>query len=302
MQVAFIIGSPRSGTTILENILNCHPAIAEWYEPYYLWNQYFSNFESDIWDSEQLTPEVKKRVRIEFKKFSKLAKKSIVLDKSPGHGFNLRIIQSIFPDAKWIHIIRDGRDVTLSIQKEWTRRKKMVEKKDFRRLMHVAKNMLQRQPFWKYRLMAIFYELKNNLSIRPTNYLNKSKWGGEVGWGPRFEAWQQFLQTHSELEFNAMQWVKSVEAVHQNWSILSEENKIEVSYEDLLINTYDTLADVLAMLNVEADQHFFDIIPKLKNKNFNKWKSEFSENQINTIKPILAPLIKKLGYDQLLDW
>jgi len=40
-ETAFIIGSPRSGTTILENILHCHPHIAELYEPYYLWENFF---------------------------------------------------------------------------------------------------------------------------------------------------------------------------------------------------------------------------------------------------------------------
>ena len=31
----------------MENILNCHPDIAEWYEPYYLWERHFST-EKDV--------------------------------------------------------------------------------------------------------------------------------------------------------------------------------------------------------------------------------------------------------------
>lgn len=302
MQVAFIIGSPRSGTTILENILNCHFDIAEWYEPYYLWGKYFSNVENDIWSPANLTSEVKKRIRCEFKTFSRRTKNEIVLDKSPSHVFNINIIQAVFPDAKWIHIIRDGRDVTLSIRKEWHRRKEMVLKKDFRKLFQVAKKMLERQPFWKYKLMAIHYEIKSNLTVRPTKYLNKSKWNGKVGWGPRFDGWQTFLQTHSELEFNAMQWVKSLEAAQQAWNRLSDNNKIEIRYEDLLINTHATLTKVLKTLNIAADQKFFEIIPKLMHTNFNKWETEFSSKEIDEIRPILAPLVEKLGYTQSCDW
>jgi hypothetical protein len=302
MQAAFIIGSPRSGTTILENILHCHPEIAEWYEPYYLWGQYFSNVENDIWNPADLTSEVKKRIRREFKTFSRRTKKEIVLDKSPSHVFNINIIQAVFPDAKWIHIIRDGRDVTLSIRKEWHRRKEMVLKKDFRKLFQVAKKMLERQPFWKYKLMAIHYEIKSNLTVRPTKYLNKSKWNGKVGWGPRFDKWQQFLQTHSELEFNAMQWVKSVEAAHRIWSILPEKNKIEIRYEDLLNNTHSTLSDIFAILNIKPDHNFFAKIPQLNRKNFNKWESGFSDGELKKIKPILGPLIEKLSYAASRDW
>jgi hypothetical protein len=302
MKVAFIIGSPRSGTTILENILNGHPDIAEWYEPYYLWGNYFSNIENDIWPHEQLTSIAKKRIRREFETFSRRSNKLIVLDKSPAHVFNIEIIQSIFPDAKWIHILRDGRDVTLSIHKEWVRRKEIVVNKDFGRLFRVAREMLHRQPFWKYRLMAILYEFKTSLSIRPSDYLNKSKWQGQIGWGPRFANWYQFLQTHSELEFNAMQWVRSVEFAHQGWSMLDDHHKIELRYEDLLNHTEETLTNILATLDVKAEPDFFKQMPALKHGNFNKWKQEFSVDQINAIKPILAPLIEKFGYARDRDW
>lgn len=302
MKVAFINGSPRSGTTILENILNGHPDIAEWYEPYYLWGKYFSSVENDIWTPAQLTPYIKRRIRGEFENFSRRTQKFIVLDKSPGHVFNIKIIQSIFPNAKWIHILRDGRDVTLSIHKEWVKRKEIVQKKDYRRLARVAKEMLQRQLFWKYRLMAILYEMKTNLSVSPVDYLNKSKWKGQIGWGPRFEHWRQFLHTHSELEFNAMQWVESVEAVRQNWNGLADDDKIEFRYEDLLMNTEGTLSEIFTTLGVNADRNFFKNMPKLKHNNYKKWKLEFSDNELQAIKPILAPFIEKYGYGRPRDW
>lgn len=35
-------------------------------------------------------------------------------DKTPAHSFHLHFIKRIFPDAKFIHLIRDGRDVAVS--------------------------------------------------------------------------------------------------------------------------------------------------------------------------------------------
>src|SRR3972149_10347542 len=209
--LVFIIGSPRSGTTILENILGCHQEIAEWYEPYYVWERYYSCQDNDIWQTKPRISDEKIRqyIQNEYRIFGELSKKNIVIDKLPTHVFNIAIIHGIFPEAKWIHIIRDGRDVTLSIMKEWVKRRQIVERRDFSSLLNVTMGMLNRQPFLRYKLLAILNELRSTASINPLRYLNKSRWNGKVGWGPRFEGWQDFLESHSTLEFNAMQWVKS---------------------------------------------------------------------------------------------
>lgn len=302
VKVAFIIGSSRSGTTILENILNCHPEIAAWYEPYYLWERYFSAVEDDVWQEEHLRTRRKEAIRREFGLFALKSQKMIVIDKLPTHVFNVRIIHKIFPHAKWIHIVRDGRDVTLSIKKEWDRRRRIVEKRSFIGILQTASSMLKRQPFWRYRIMATIYELASNASLNPLKYLNKSKWNGSVGWGPRFKGWKEYYYSHSSLEFNAMQWVKSVEAVRKIWSSLPEENKIEIRYEDLLMSPAETLSNVLNMLGVAPPADFFAKIPKLKKANFNKWAKEFTAEEISKIKPVLAPMINDLGYANPDEW
>lgn len=302
MKVVFVIGSPRSGTTIFGEILNCHLKIAEWYEPYYLWEKYFPSKENDVWEEEYLSEKTRRCIRNEFRVFRRKAQKPIVLDKSPGHAFNVEIINKIFPEAKWIHIARDGRDVALSIKKEWDRRNQIVKQKDFHVLLLTAARMLQRQPYWRYRFMALIYEIKSNATLNPLKYLNKSKWEGKEGWGPRFEGWKEYLQTHSSLEYNAMQWVKSVDAVRESWAILPKQNKIEIRYENLLRFREETLSNVLDFLAVEPSSDFFAKTPKLKKDNFNKWKKAFTREEIKRIKPILAPMINDLGYAHPNEW
>jgi hypothetical protein len=302
MKVAFIFGSPRSGTTILAKILACHHEIAEWYEPYYIWEKYFNCNQDDIWDKGAITEEIRKNIRSEFALYCEKTKKSMVLDKLPTHAFNLEIVHKIFPEAKWIHILRDGRDVTLSIKKEWAKREQIVSQRDFIGLISVTGRMLARQPFWRYRLKAMLFELRAISSLNPRMYLNKSKWRGKAGWGPRFEGWVEYRRTHSSLEFNATQWVKSVEAVQESWPILPKKNKIEIRYEDLLRLPEVTLRKVLKILGVEPDDGFFKKIPLLKRDNFHKWEKEFKAAEINEIKPILSQLINDLGYAHTRQW
>jgi hypothetical protein len=150
--------------------------------------------------------------------------------------------------------------------------------------------------------MAVGYELRSNLALNPLRYLNKSRWKGQIGWGPRFRGWQKHLQTHSSLEFNAMQWVKSVEAVRESWRFPPERNKIEIRYEELLTKPEDTLTRVFDVLEVDISDDFFSRIPRLKKGNFHKWGREFSPQEIEEIKPILDPLLKDLGYADQGRW
>ncbi|MFP4445255.1 MAG: DUF2304 family protein [Desulfosudaceae bacterium] len=301
-KAVFLIGSPRSGTTILENILNCHEKITEFYEPYFLWEHFFRVDDNDVWDRRDLTPRAATVIQREFATFARRCDKHLVLDKLPTHSFNIPLIQQIFPEARWIHILRDGRDVTLSIHKEWEKRKQMVENKDFVSLYHTAKAMLDRQPFWRYKFMAVTHELTKSFSLNPYRYLNKSRWKGQAGWGPRFEGWQDYLQSHTALEFNAMQWVKTVEAVQAHWAQIPEKNKIEVRYEDLLSDPVAVISSIIDFLGYRPQEGFFEKIPELITDNVEKWKDEFTEVQIETIKPILTPLLEKTGYLQKNPW
>jgi hypothetical protein len=296
VKVAFIIGSPRSGTTVLGNIFDCHEEIAEWYEPYYLWESIFDTSASNIWDPAQLTAPATERIRREYAAYAQRSGQEVVIDKSPTHVFNIPIILEVFPEAKWVHIIRDGRDVTLSISKEWRRRRELVESRDFRALVRTALTMLRRQPFWRYRLMALRHELGSRLSLHPSRYFNKKMWHGEVGWGPRYEGWQEYLATHSVLAFNASQWAESVRAARAAWSAIPDANKIEIRYEGLLQETDRVLTAVLAVLGCDCTDAFLAALPTLKTDNFNKWPIEFSADEIAEITPVLAPMLAELGY------
>ncbi|MCP4020438.1 MAG: sulfotransferase [Desulfobacteraceae bacterium] len=296
MKVAFLIGSPRSGTTILENILSCHPKIAEFYEPYYIWEKYFNADKSDVWNESDLSDRTIRNIRQEFSIFSQKSTRPLVLDKSPGHSFNIPLVAKVFPEAYWIHIVRDGRDVTLSIKKEWEKRRKMVENKDFFTLFKTAGNMLARQPILRFKLLALLHEFEQSFSLNPYKYLNKSRWQGNVGWGPRFKDWGRFLSDRSVIEFNAMQWRSSVEAVRNYWDLLPRNRKIEVRYEQLLTDTEKTLSDILSLFDYPMTGQFINDIPELMKKNYNKWEQELTPSEIELMGPVLLPMLKAYDY------
>lgn len=124
----FIVGCGRSGTTILGNSLSKHGSITYLNEPRHLW---FSAFpETDIWTSKARSRNGKlflTEADVDFRKGKKLSRlfrlatilkgRRILIEKLPINNFRLNFIQKIFPDARFIHIYRNGLEVARSIEK-----------------------------------------------------------------------------------------------------------------------------------------------------------------------------------------
>lgn len=292
----FIVGSPRSGTTVLGEILGRHSQVANWYEPYFIWNRYSGNRGDDVRRAEDITPAARRYIRREFEYYRTKSRARIVIDKSPEHCFQIPMVETVFPEARWIHIIRDGRDVTLSISREWEKRRAIVENRSFRRFLPVFMDMMRVQPFWRNRLQAIWFELLQNASLNPYTYLNKSKWGGKPGWGPRFPGWREKLNSMPLLAFNALQWRRSVECVLEELpSLVKESERMEVRYESLIEHSEQELSRICSFLGIDYDPSLA-LDGNLDPLNQGKWSTIFSADQKALIGPVLDDLLIRLDY------
>lgn len=302
MNIGFIIGSPRSGTTILGQILGTHPQIAEWYEPYFIWDFYFGEKKDDIRGYNDATRKVKDFITREFRYFMEKSQKDVVIDKSPTHAFHIPFINAIFPHAKWIHILRDGRDVTLSIHKEWIKRARIVENRNYLDFIRLTGKFLNRQPYLRNKLQALFFEIKTRHTLNPTKMLNKSKWRGYAGWGPRFKGWQEQINKTTMLEFNSYQWLHCINQINEDKMIICKDNLIEIRYEQLLLNPEVELKKIIKFLSLEFSNNFMQKMPRLKLENFKKWEKGFSSSQNMEISRVLTEKLIELNYETNPNW
>lgn len=128
----FIFGHARSGTTLLMRLVRLHPEVHCNYQAHFFTRQpllksLVNTPEAEEWlarksnrwnQGRDLSPLVL-RAAADFIMERDAAKegKHIVGDKSPSstiHGQAVRDLHSIYPDAKLIYIVRDGRDVLVS--------------------------------------------------------------------------------------------------------------------------------------------------------------------------------------------
>jgi hypothetical protein len=143
----FIVGCPRSGTTLLQRILDCHPQVAITPETHWIPRWYekrdakgirldgtvtrkivrkllaFPRFRELGISQAELEARIEPRGTVSYAQFvsalfdlyGEKRGKRLVGDKTPGYARNLETLHTLWPDAKLVHLIRDGRDVCLSV-------------------------------------------------------------------------------------------------------------------------------------------------------------------------------------------
>jgi hypothetical protein len=137
--VFFIVGSARSGTTLLRLMLNAHPDVAVPPESRFiteLWKgqeevdvqDFLSRLESHrlfrAWDLpiEAVRQQVGVRERAPYREailaayraFGTRLGKSILGDKTPRYVEHIPFLGRLFPESRFVHLVRDGRNVAMS--------------------------------------------------------------------------------------------------------------------------------------------------------------------------------------------
>jgi hypothetical protein len=135
----FIVGSARSGTTLVRMILNSHPEVAVppesrfvvelWsgrqsveaatvlealagHPRFQLWKLPIDAVEQELGAGSDLS--YSDVMSAAFRAYAHLRDKSRWGDKTPRYVEHIPLLASVFPDARFVHIIRDGRNVALS--------------------------------------------------------------------------------------------------------------------------------------------------------------------------------------------
>ena len=111
----FIVGAPRSGTTLLLQVLSAQPHFTRSFEPFRIWEQVFGRRPDDAFPG---TPTLAQRMKLRTQYFSGLeAGRPFLVAKDPRDSLRVAALRHAFPTARFIHIVRDGRDVIASIVK-----------------------------------------------------------------------------------------------------------------------------------------------------------------------------------------
>ena len=268
-----IIGAARSGTNILRDILVTVPNWHSWDcdEIDFVWRYKNSWKTDDCFETDLARPDVCRFIKSQFDSLARKTNAAAVVEKTCANSLRIPFLNRIFPQAKFINIVRDGRDVTLSASQRWVapvNYSYLLEKLKYVPIREIPFGFVQ----FAHRRLAKFFSKDNTAS----------------GWGPRFPGMETFVSQHGIEQTCAKQWVSCVEKSKKDFASIGPSRVQTIKFEELVTApelVLEKLGDWLGENVVgKIDRK---ILTKLVSERAQSWKRravEFSPETLSILK------------------
>ena len=164
-KINFIVGMPRSGTTLIEQILSSHKNVYGAGELNFLKdgieNKIFTKNTKSNLDTKKLTPKILKEIKDYYLKKIEIFQntKEYLIDKAPLNFKWIGLIMAIFPDSKVVHCKRNSMDICWSNYKNTFISKSMNYTYDFNDLANFYKMYDDLMKFWFKKFSGKIYNM-----------------------------------------------------------------------------------------------------------------------------------------------
>ena len=274
-----LLGFHRSGTTLLGRIFSHHPDVAYLSEPRHVWMHHYPYRRYDVMDESDARPRVSAHIHREFSRFLAESGKRRFVEKTPSNMVRLPFVKAVAPDAKIVHIIRDGRACTYSTLQVLT--KPYTRSQVGRRMKDV--------PIWHYpSYLPKFW--RNAVRPRLT--------GGPVPyWGPRIPGLRANARRMSLEELCAWQWQETMTIALRDAEALDADHYREWRYEDLIREPQRVVREMFAFTGLDPQGSVDDwLAGHINRSSLTKWSENLSSGEIEKISAQLQPMLGRLGY------
>lgn len=202
------------------------------------------------------------------------------MDKTPSNCFRIPFIHQVFPDARYIHIIRDGRDVAFSAMNKWS------SPPDKSALIRRALSFeIPAREFPAYASHFIRDVVARQL------FPQKS-----FIWGPHFPGIREYRSNHSLLETCAAQWGESYTAALRGFESIPSSNVLSIKFEQFVESPVTKLEEIVSFLELKQDFGLLDYgHTTVNSNNANRWKTRDGA-QILEVESVITPILLKAGY------
>lgn len=281
-QPIIIIGAARSGTNMLRDLITQTPGYGTWPcdEINLIWRHGNKSFPSDELLPEHARPNVKSYIRGRFEALGKQMNLTHLVEKTCANSLRVSFVDAIVPEAKYIFLVRDGRDATASAMKRWVKPNSMsytLAKLKFAPLGDI--------PYYTWGFV------KNQI------YRMKSSEKRLATWGPLFEGLREYAANHSLAEVCAKQWASSVDLAQKDLSAMAPGRVYSLRYEDIAEDPVGSIRGLSQFLGIDMDEaKAKELTKSVSKKSVGAWKRELSDKDAAAIQPIIASTMLAHNY------
>ena len=278
-----IVGAARSGTNLLRDLLCALPGVATWPcdEINYVWRHGHKAHPHDEFTAAMATPRVARFVRGRFNAMAKKARCEFLVEKTCANSFRVPFVHRVVPEARYLFLVRDGRDALLSADARWK------AKLDPAYIRAKAK-----------------YVPKTDLPYYAAKYLGNriarlaSRDGRLATWGPRFEGMDAYAREHGPDATTARQWAASVERAAEAFESAGEDRVLPMQYEDLVTDPVYEIGSACDFLGIDAsDEQIEAVCEGVFGTSVGRWRTRMDADRLERLAPILDPVLTQFGYD-----
>ena len=298
LQPIIIIGAARSGTHLIATTIKKNIECIYLNEINDLWKKRFPFLIIDEIDDSKITPKKINLIREDFRKLLRgRSKFPFLLEKTASNCLRLELVNKVFPNAKFIHILRDGRDVAVSTRKKY--------QGDIRKISSSKNLENQEKKRFVFFLQEIQHKIKNGLTplMLITNSLRYFRMSLVLlglrkrdFWGPRFKGFRKLYNESTLIEVASEQWKYSVNSIFTFTSQHPNKEILTLKYEDLITNPNNVVKETMKFI---LNENFTEdkIKHNIKTRGFETWRESLNEEEKSLINTRLSDLLKQLDYE-----
>lgn len=268
---------------MLRDVLVQIPGFGTWPcdEINYIWRHGNRGFATDEFTRAMATPSVKSFIRRKFEEIASSFNLSTVVEKTCANSLRCGFVAEVLPEARFVHIVRDGRDVAVSAAQRWN------APLDLGYIFKKAR-----------------YVPASDLPIYATKYLGnriyRIVFGGKrlSTWGPKFTGMQEALAKHSLPVACAMQWQACVSRTLADLEEIPANQKFTLTYERFTSFPQEAVLEMAKFLNVDlAPERAKQYTSAVSDRSIGNWKKKLSNEDRTAVQTLTGELLIRLGYE-----
>jgi len=270
-QLIILIGAARSGTKAFRDLFTTNPSASVIpYDINYIWNIGNEDHENDLFKPENVNPKNKGKISKFINKYYK--NNNVLVEKTVSNTIRVPYVLSLFPNAKFVFLYREGLDVVESVERQW---EKKVEKKYLlKKLKHV--------PIQQLLTYGLKYFKRN---------ANKTK--SDYFWGVKTPDLIKDLNTIPRIQAIANQWDFCVSRMLEDKNLIDKNNIVHVFYEDFVKQPKNAIDQIISKFNLDLDASKFDY-SYIKSNNIGKASNALNKETVDKINHILSQTQNKV--------
>jgi hypothetical protein len=275
-----LFGNFRSGTTLLQKLIATHPDVVPLYEPVSLWLYADPGRSHDEFDEKDATDKVKRHIRNEFLKFQQQHGNRVIVEKTPHNILRIPYVRAIFPEAHFLHIVRNPLSFVSSVELKW--QQPATRKRILKRLQFTSVGQLH------HYLTRFLSQLWNNRILR-RKYLSI--------WGPRYKGIQQDLKSEDLMVVFARQWSRASSKAERDLALFEAGQVLHFRYEDFVQHPVSNMERICAHCGLQMNDDMAKTVQSMvKTDRILKWQ-RFEPHVLARIIPELYGEMERHGYE-----